>query len=926
MYKHFRMRFAPFVFGVAMFVLPTMRLGAQQAERQEALAQGISVAVPANWSRAATELRNARELRALKDGAIKARMLTITEQRTSHADAVHRLSEIASEAKAPVSFVQIAGWPAVQYRFTAPLARTGQEKRDLGEKLNRQEKQLAGPPELTQRSITAVAAGNSVIRIDAELSPSGDPKLLEQAETMAKNLSVAQKGSAENTQRELELLRKSLVQPLSPQSRKTEPSSAASSRRESAGPFPSPGVKTGQATQVQSGVGELEVAVSKDGLNVVIGANSGYSFSSNGGASFTFGGGTPAPFPHDGDPSLGVGASGTFYYGFIGYPDGSQAAKNVSGCGVGVSASTDNGATFPFLNHAAVCPQTGANICFTDQPHIAADRYKGAPGGDQIYAVWRNFTPSGSAPSCGAIGSGFVTPEITCSANGGQSWTSPAVVGSGDLARLTVGPDSSVYVVYRSGAAFMLNKFSSCSSGLVQQTGFPVEVSAVTDVTCPVPGLDRCNDGNTLSSQMAAVDEGDAKHVFAAFAENTSASNEDIWLLESRDGGSTWGAPNAVNAAVPARRYMPWVCTSGSSVWVSWYDRRAATAANNDLTDYYVAMRGLFTVPTETNLSMNSDPQCASGWPCGARSSNDYNSCSVQPQNGFGGSGCPKYGDYNGNACAAGSGYLAWASATAPPGVKASPGINVFFAPAKAFIVVPICVSHPWVCYGEPNPYPLDPWIEISSIILDGVIQEINPEANTVVIQVNNIYAPEIAAGAAKRTMTASFRYANSLEVGQHWVLFANGGLLGESGQAEVLGLMAPEKAKDLPARIGHASEHVREQRFKRRVESAELVVTGEVVKVGPVADQEARKGSDEWMTATVQIAKVVKGHHSDKTVNVVFPRGTEPRWVGTPRFEVGDKGVWILRREREEGEYRAPSFQDFLLPSELSWVEKILK
>jgi hypothetical protein len=40
--------------------------------------------------------------------------------------------------------------------------------------------------------------------------------------------------------------------------------------------------------------------------------------------------------------------------------------------------------------------------------------------------------------------------------------------------------------------------------------------------------------------------------------------------------------------------------------------------------------------------------------------------------------GCPKYGDYNGNACAAGRAYMAWASATAPPGLPAVTGINIF--------------------------------------------------------------------------------------------------------------------------------------------------------------------------------------------------------------------------------------------------------
>src|SRR5262249_29891330 len=41
--------------------------------------------------------------------------------------------------------------------------------------------------------------------------------------------------------------------------------------------------------------------------------------------------------------------------------------------------------------------------------------------------------------------------------------------------------------------------------------------------------------------------------------------------------------------------------------------------------------------------------------------------------------GCPRYGDYNGMAAAAGQLYNAWASATPPPGVTApGPGGNVY--------------------------------------------------------------------------------------------------------------------------------------------------------------------------------------------------------------------------------------------------------
>jgi hypothetical protein len=437
---------------------------------------------------------------------------------------------------------------------------------------------------------------------------------------------------------------------------------------------------------VQTGVGELEVAASADGQTVVVAANSGFSNSIDSGQTFTFRGGTPGTFPRDGDPSLAVGASGAFYYGFIGFPNGTAGALGVSGCSNSIGRSTDNGVTFPVVGHAVLCPQTGAGLCFPDQEHIAADRVNSAAGADQVYNVWRNFLPAGMPPpTCGGISSGFPTAALVCSSNNGSTWTAPTLMpGGSDFPRVGVAPDGAVYVVYRSGLSVMLNKFSSCSAGLTQQVGFPQTVSTFTNVTCPVAGLDRCNDGNVLSSPTVAVDSTNANHVFVAFASNTAAGNENIVVRDSVDGGATWPRAQNVNSGATGRRFMPWVCALGGTAFVSWYDRRAATTTNPDRTDYFLG--SVFAAPAglqaggEENLTVNPDPQCATGFPCGARSTNDFTACSTT---GSLTGGCPKYGDYNGNACSGGRIYTAWASATAPPGLPAATGLRVYSSVAS---------------------------------------------------------------------------------------------------------------------------------------------------------------------------------------------------------------------------------------------------
>ncbi len=147
---------------------------------------------------------------------------------------------------------------------------------------------------------------------------------------------------------------------------------------------------------------------------------------------------------------------------------------------------------------------------------------------------------------------------------------------------------------------------------------------------------------------------------------------------------------------------MPWVCTSGGNAFVTWYDRRAATTTNNDLTDYFAASAGLSggnLVPNNDEffkISTTSDPQC-NLWPAAPRSTWDSENCSVQPQNpgrcsvhmnqpcdfsgGDGlqcpvgetcqtGGGVPKYGGYNGNACVSGRLYTVFASGAGQSSVR----------------------------------------------------------------------------------------------------------------------------------------------------------------------------------------------------------------------------------------------------------------
>ncbi|MFI5394110.1 MAG: COG1361 S-layer family protein [Candidatus Binatia bacterium] len=710
--------------GIAVALVTLIHLGLVApcaAAGGVAIANGVSIQPFAGWSVAPQRFGNAQELEKIPSSGrapltagipVAPPHVTITtEQRLDHADGLQRLKQIDAEWPTPSTFLSICGWPALQRRQLAPVPQRGESE--------------TSNTDMILRLTTAVAVDSLLVRIEGAVPPDAPAAAADDVEALARGLTCPTRTDPTQTDQEINNLRTSpsLRTSLLPGAQRngaamsTLLASAAerignqlSSARDLLTPPAAQASSPGAAQRVIGSDSEMEIAVSPNGQYVVVAAQNHYRTSNDGGLTFPFSGSIPVG--NFGDSSMAWGQSGTFYYGFI----HNTAGCGNFGCATGILASTDNGQTFPFLSDAVTCPNSGGSECFPDQEHIAADRVNAAAGGkDQVYSTWRNFVS----------GSPNEQPAIVCSTDSGATWTAPLAVGSAgdDVPRITVGQNGFVYVVYRAGGNVMLMKYTQCQAPFAAVGGFPVVISAVTDVSCPVPGLDRCNDGNILSSHMVAVDDTNAAHLYAAFATHTGAGNEDVVALDSTDAGATWGGPVNLNSGVTGRRYMPWVCALSGGARVTWYDRRAAVlGVTNDLTDFYCGSAsrsgGSLVAGAEAPITSSSDPECAAGktpgsaasWPCNSRATGDSESCTVQPQlagrcctsvdsNGncigtgtrcdysdgcsggetcFGGGGCPKYGDYNGNACAAGRVFTVWASAVPPAGITASGNIDVF--------------------------------------------------------------------------------------------------------------------------------------------------------------------------------------------------------------------------------------------------------
>ena len=693
--------------------------------------KGISVSYPDGWSTVQPTQKTWAIVNVpadrLETVAPSVRVLIGYLERIDHADAVSQLAEYANESGTPSTFLAIGGWPGLQRVQLITRPQPSQS-----------------PPHPDRQMVqitTAVAAGNLLFRLEAGLPSNADQELKDLVLAIGQSLVFGSAGDPAQVQQDLNKLKSSPKRPGVPQGVAGLPQFSLISGGAGAPIFP-----TTQFASFQNG--EQEVAVSNNGTNIVV-ARQGSSFASTDGGQ-TFSGPLPLGIG-DGDSSLAFGQSGNFYHaGLFGgnCPAGSNCVE--------IAALTNNGQTVGTLFNAAICPNAGANLCNVDQEHIAADRVNAAANNlDRVYTALRVSAGNGFGP-------GFSVANVTCSPDSGAHWSPLFPLETlSDFPRVAVGSDGSFYVVYASNGAgtgnIRIDKFNPCPAlntttltvpAMTRATGggYPKTVSGFTTFAgCEVAngfgGLDRCNDGNILSSPTVAVDDTNANHVYVTWATNTSANNESIMAADSIN-NAAFGTPVTVNAGGTARRFMPWACAVGGKVFVTWYDRRASVNSNparNDLTDYFAASAGLNATNTlvasndEFQISGASDQQCVP-WPGAPRSKFDVLNCSPLPAGigtgtlggvcklnpipkpdtssnracnyslpdattcpitatitqqevclpngtGFG----PKYGDYNGNACGLGRLHTVFASGVSPSG--AALGTNVVNNFFNSFVV-----------------------------------------------------------------------------------------------------------------------------------------------------------------------------------------------------------------------------------------------
>jgi hypothetical protein len=168
------------------------------------------------------------------------------------------------------------------------------------------------------------------------------------------------------------------------------------------------------------------------------------------------------------------------------------------------------------------------------------------------------------------------------------------------------------------------------------------------------------------------------------------------------------------------------------------------------------------------------------------------------------------------------------------------------------------------------------------------------------------LHGPRLLDGFANREITVLFKESSAVRAGASAIIFGTSWLYGESLAVVEVASMEPSERDVTRDEINAAYGRLADERLSERIARAELVVAGKVVKTEPAPEEIRRRmpiteHEPMWWIAEIEITGVEKGSHGSKRVNTFFPSSGDAAWHDSPKFAVGDKGIWILQRDQQE-------------------------
>jgi hypothetical protein len=208
------------------------------------------------------------------------------------------------------------------------------------------------------------------------------------------------------------------------------------------------------------------------------------------------------------------------------------------------------------------------------------------------------------------------------------------------------------------------------------------------------------------------------------------------------------------------------------------------------------------------------------------------------------------------------------------------------------------------------SPETLRTWVNSSSFVFQGKVNKVgesnldgvDPNERMITVKIGKVViAPRILGDLTGQTVTVFLQSPKGMREGQQVTLFAapwhygnNLGLI-EVGRTDLTAGEVQQSTID--ERLRQLDEQLEE-----RVRSAEIIVSGSVISTQPSELTEGLPGMEEgveWNQAQIRIETMEKGD-APADLRILFPKGGDREFGPVPKYNVGHKGVWLLRSAAE--------------------------
>ena len=214
--------------------------------------------------------------------------------------------------------------------------------------------------------------------------------------------------------------------------------------------------------------------------------------------------------------------------------------------------------------------------------------------------------------------------------------------------------------------------------------------------------------------------------------------------------------------------------------------------------------------------------------------------------------------------------------------------------------------------------------VKQSSIVFVGTVGQVAAtsfagvpkSAQTIVVRVDSVLKKPAAVSLKKGdTVTVEVKDPAAFLEGTQATFYTEGWIFGSGIAVKELGHDAapsggPGAAETNEKTVEQVPSEITDRDLQRLISACDYVVIGRVTAVHPwVIPKSAApryrtsEHSANWQEAVLQVQSVLKGPKLKKNKMVVrFPLSRDVAWVSAPKFEAGQQGIFILRRDEISG------------------------